>query len=172
MVSRCWVVTRFVNYFFVCCNCNYGCTNISCWILHKSRKECFRNTANDSERVWQFRAQSIQRLPTPEEAVIPPPPPTKTSKVFLGLLIDDRPVSVRKTAECLNISHSTFCTIVEQYFGKICINIVPASSTMKQKHKRIAFCHDFFSWQRMGLKNRYRWEVVVLRVLSWNKASE
>jgi hypothetical protein len=131
----------------------------------------FRNTANDSECVWQLCTQSIQSLPTPEEAVLPPQQPTKTSKVVRGLLIDDRPVSVRKTAECLNISNYTVCTIVEQYFGKMCITIVPVTVTMEQKQERIASCHDFLPWQRMGGKNRYRWGVVELRVLSWNKAT-
>jgi hypothetical protein len=88
--------------------------------------------------------QSIQSLPTPEEDVIPPHPPTKTSKFVRVLLIDNRPVSDRKTAECLNISNYTICTIVEQNFGKVCINIFPDTLTIEQKQERIASGQDFF----------------------------
>ena len=75
----------------------------------------------------------MQGLPTPEVAVIPSHPPTKTSKVVCGLFNDDHSVSVRNTAECLNFSSYTVCTIVETNFGKVCIEIVPDSLAMKQK---------------------------------------
>jgi hypothetical protein len=75
----------------------------------------------------------MQSLPTPELADFPPHPPTKTSKVVSGLFNDDRSVSVRNTAECLNVRSYTVCTIVEPNFGKVCIKTVPDSLAMEQK---------------------------------------